>query len=166
MIYSDLEILAIKRISAFIGSILRLKREQCKKAKNQFLIFQVVLQSSITPIKSKGLKYATSVIKFIGLRNKNALSRKVLSHTFSENFRTLFVHFAVNVNEKLIQPTHNFNDAKNGQMEQKENKDSKQRIVRQTRCDIYRKTFDFEQKKKSEESVTNHEVNRYILLRE
>ncbi|ETO11965.1 hypothetical protein RFI_25408 [Reticulomyxa filosa] len=37
----------------------------------------------ITTIKSKELKSATSVIKFPGLRNKNALSRKVLVHTFS-----------------------------------------------------------------------------------
>ncbi|ETN98667.1 hypothetical protein RFI_38825, partial [Reticulomyxa filosa] len=47
---------------------------------------------------------------------------------------------------------------KNGQMEQKENNDGKQRIVRQPRCDIYRKTFAAEQKKKREEAVTNPEV--------
>ncbi|ETO04419.1 hypothetical protein RFI_32979 [Reticulomyxa filosa] len=76
---------------------------------------------------SKELKSSTSVIKFIGLRNKSALSRKV-AHTFSGNFRTLFVHFAVNINEKLIQLDYNFNYANNGQIEQKENQDCKRRI--------------------------------------
>ncbi|ETO12240.1 hypothetical protein RFI_25136 [Reticulomyxa filosa] len=40
----------------------------------------------LTPIKSKELKSATSVTKFLGLRNKNALSRKVLAHTFSGHY--------------------------------------------------------------------------------
>ncbi|ETO11780.1 hypothetical protein RFI_25596 [Reticulomyxa filosa] len=53
------------------------------------------------------------------------LSRKVLSHTFSGNFRTLFVHFEVDVNEKqLTHLAQNFNDAKDGQIEQKENQGS------------------------------------------
>ncbi|ETN97228.1 hypothetical protein RFI_40303, partial [Reticulomyxa filosa] len=46
------------------------------------------------------------------------------------------------------------NDAKDGQMEQKENQDGKQKIVRQPRCDIYRKKFAAEQKKKREEAET------------
>ncbi|ETN98530.1 hypothetical protein RFI_38962 [Reticulomyxa filosa] len=86
-------------------------------------------------------------IVFIGLKNKNILSRKVLAHTF----RTLFVHFAVDVNEQQL--ANNFNDSKNGQIEQKENSDDKQRIVKQPRCDIYRKTFATEQKQKRENAV-------------
>ncbi|ETO36479.1 hypothetical protein RFI_00583 [Reticulomyxa filosa] len=64
------------------------------------------------------------------LLNKNALSRKVLAHTFSENFQTLFIHFAVDVNEQqLMQLAQNFNNIKNGQIEKKENNDGKQRII-------------------------------------
>ncbi|ETO11132.1 hypothetical protein RFI_26244 [Reticulomyxa filosa] len=86
----------------------------------------------VTPIKSKKFTSATSVIKFLGLRNKNALSKKVLAHIFSGNFRTLFIHFEVDVNEQqLMQLAQNFNNIKNRQMEQKENNDRKQRIVMQ-----------------------------------
>ncbi|ETO00191.1 hypothetical protein RFI_37256, partial [Reticulomyxa filosa] len=34
-----------------------------------------------------------------------------------------------------------------------------------SRCDIYRKSFAAEQKKKREEAVINPEINRYVLLR-
>ncbi|ETO03525.1 hypothetical protein RFI_33880 [Reticulomyxa filosa] len=62
---------------------------------------------------SKELKSVKAVIKLLGLKNKNVLSRKVLAHTFSGNFRTLFVHFAVDVNDQqLSQLAHNFNDPK------------------------------------------------------
>ncbi|ETO10568.1 hypothetical protein RFI_26809 [Reticulomyxa filosa] len=57
----------------------------------------------VTSIKSKELKSATSLIKFIRLKNNNALSRKQLAH--------------------------NFNDDNNVQIEQ----DCKQRIVSQPR---------------------------------
>ncbi|ETO02500.1 hypothetical protein RFI_34931, partial [Reticulomyxa filosa] len=69
----------------------------------------------VTNIKSKELKSATAVIKLLGLKNSNVLSRKVLSHTFSGNFSTLFVHFAVDINDQLA---HNFNNSKNVQIEQ------------------------------------------------
>ncbi|ETN99440.1 hypothetical protein RFI_38034 [Reticulomyxa filosa] len=65
-------------------------------------------------------------------------------------FPALFVHFAVDINEQQLTHPQNFNDEKDGQMEQKENQDGKH-IVRQPRCDIYRKTFASEQKKKREE---------------
>ncbi|ETN97912.1 hypothetical protein RFI_39614, partial [Reticulomyxa filosa] len=81
-------------------------------------------------------------------------------------FRTLFVHFAVDVNDhQLSQLAHNFNDSKNVQIEQKDNSNGNQRIVKQPRCDIYRKSFAAEQKKKREEAVINPEINRYVLLR-
>ncbi|ETO16420.1 hypothetical protein RFI_20920 [Reticulomyxa filosa] len=105
------------------------------------------------------LKSATSVIKFIGLTNKNALSRKILAHTFSGNFRTLFVHFAVDINEQqLTQLAHNFNDVKDGQMEQKENQDGSQDVILIVRHLLLNK-------RKGEEAVINPEVNRYVLLR-
>ncbi|ETO34135.1 hypothetical protein RFI_02959 [Reticulomyxa filosa] len=92
----------------------------------------------VTHIKSKELKSATAVIKLLVL---NVLSRKVLAHTFSGNFSTLFVHFAVDVNDQQLgQLAHNFNDPKNVQIEQKDNSDDNQRIIKQT--------FAAEQKKK------------------
>ncbi|ETO02273.1 hypothetical protein RFI_35163, partial [Reticulomyxa filosa] len=94
----------------------------------------------VTSIKSKELKSAIAVIKFIGLKNKNILPRKVLVHTVSGNFRTLFVHFAVDVNEQqLNQLDHNFNENS--------------------------KTFAAEQKQKRENAVINPEINKYVLLR-
>ncbi|ETO08416.1 hypothetical protein RFI_28971 [Reticulomyxa filosa] len=60
------------------------------------------------------IKSPTAVIKLLGLKNSNVLSRKVLAHTFSGNFRALFDHFAVDVNDQqLIQLAHKFNDSKN-----------------------------------------------------
>ncbi|ETO35503.1 hypothetical protein RFI_01560 [Reticulomyxa filosa] len=97
-------------------------------------------------------RISDSVIKLLGL---NVLSRKILAHTFSGNFRTLFVHFAVDVNDQQpSQLAHNFN-SKNVQIEQKDNSNDNQRIVKHTRCDIYRKIFATEQKKKREEAVIN-----------
>ncbi|ETO32749.1 hypothetical protein RFI_04370 [Reticulomyxa filosa] len=43
----------------------------------------------------------------LGLKDMNRLSRNVIAHTFSGNFKTIFVHFAVNVNKKLCD---SFND--------------------------------------------------------
>ncbi|ETO01152.1 hypothetical protein RFI_36288 [Reticulomyxa filosa] len=108
----------------------------------------------VTNIKFKELKSATAVITLLGLKNRNVLSRKVLAHTFSGNFRTLFVHFAVDL-------ANNFNDSKNMQIEQKDNSNGNQRIVKQPRCDIYRKSFAAEQKKKREEAV-NKKKKIYI----
>ncbi|ETO33675.1 hypothetical protein RFI_03418 [Reticulomyxa filosa] len=79
----------------------------------------------VTTIKFKELKPVTSVIKFIGLKSKNALSKKVLAYIFWK-FQNIICSFC----------THNFNDAKNGQIEKKEDQDGKQ-IVRKPKCDIY-----------------------------
>ncbi|ETO36821.1 hypothetical protein RFI_00241 [Reticulomyxa filosa] len=62
------------------------------------------------------------------------------------------------VNEqKLIQLVHNFNDEKDGQIEQKK--------IKIPRCDIYRKTFAAEQKKKREEVLTNPEKGQMEMNR-
>ncbi|ETO03542.1 hypothetical protein RFI_33860, partial [Reticulomyxa filosa] len=99
-------------------------------------------------------------IKFKELKSE-CIVQEVLAHTFSGNFSTL-----VDVNDQqLSQLAHNFNDSKNVQIEQKDNSNGNQRIVKQPRCDIYRKSFAVEQKKKREEAVINPEINRYVLLR-
>ncbi|ETO35842.1 hypothetical protein RFI_01220 [Reticulomyxa filosa] len=98
-------------------------------------------------------------IIFENVLEKNIYFSDLLAHTFSGNFQILFVYFAVDISEQLIQLANNFN-IKNGQIEQKESKDENQRITMRPRCDIYSKTFAAEQKKKREEAVINPEINK------
>ncbi|ETO01796.1 hypothetical protein RFI_35642 [Reticulomyxa filosa] len=75
-------------------------------------------------------EYASSTIIHVckysnNCQNKNILSKKVLANTFSGNFRTLFVHFAVDISEQqLIQLANNFNNIKNAKRNENEIKET------------------------------------------
>ncbi|ETO01787.1 hypothetical protein RFI_35652 [Reticulomyxa filosa] len=99
-------------------------------------------------------------------RHSNQVQRTSISDIKYECIHSLeiFAHYSF-ILQLMLANNDLFNDAKNEQMEHKENNNEKQRIVRQPRCDIYRKTFAAEQQKKLEEVVTNPEVNMYVLLR-
>ena len=128
----------------------------------------------ITPIKAREIKSETSVIKFLGLKNRNQLTKKIIRHTFSGDFRTIFIHFSRDVNEQhLIQLVENFNNSHiqqeemkvgDDQQEEKINK-KEQKHQKQPRCQLFRKEFAEEQKKRREEAVLNPEINKNVLLR-
>ncbi|ETO00362.1 hypothetical protein RFI_37085 [Reticulomyxa filosa] len=86
------------RIEAIEEVIFENVWEKNMKVRRQFMCSNN-LTIVVTNIKSRELKSATAVIKLLGLKNMNVLSRKVLAYAFSGNFRTLFVHFAVDVND-------------------------------------------------------------------
>ncbi|ETN99166.1 hypothetical protein RFI_38315, partial [Reticulomyxa filosa] len=138
--------------------------EEVKKVKHYHSTLQVVVSSS--NLQHNDEKKADE-ITFKNTWKKNMKTRRqfLCSNVSTIVITPLFVHFAVDISEQqLIQFANSFNDATNEQIEQKENQDGKQRTVRQPRCDIYRKTF-AEQKRRREEAVTNPDVNRFILLR-
>ncbi|ETO01338.1 hypothetical protein RFI_36102, partial [Reticulomyxa filosa] len=127
-----------------------------KKSEYSRLDLQVVVSSS--NLQHNDEKTVDEII-FENVLEKNIYFSDLLAHTFSGNFQILFVYFAVDISEQLIQLANNFN-IKNGQIEQKESKDENQRITMRPRCDIYSKTFAAEQKKKREEAVINPEINK------
>ncbi|ETO01376.1 hypothetical protein RFI_36064, partial [Reticulomyxa filosa] len=121
---------------------------------------------AITSIQAKELKSATSVIKLIGLNNRHQLSSDVIAHTFSGNLRTLYVHFAVNVNAQHLQQlceTFNKKQLESDSDEKSENKFKKSK--RQPKCQIYLRNYVDEIKKRKQQEIFNPELNEIVLLK-
>ncbi|ETO10873.1 hypothetical protein RFI_26504, partial [Reticulomyxa filosa] len=115
---------------------------------------------------AKELKSATSVLKLIGLKNRHQLSRDVIANTFSGNLRTLYVHFALNVNAQHLQQlceTFNKKQLESNSDEKSENKSKKAK--RQPKCQIYLRNYVDEIKKRKQQEAFNPELNKIVLLK-
>ncbi|ETO01243.1 hypothetical protein RFI_36197, partial [Reticulomyxa filosa] len=98
-------------------------------------------------------------------KNLSQQHQSVIAHTFS-NLRTVYVHFAVNVNmQHLQQLCETFNNKHLALDGDEKSEDKHKKIKRHHRCQIYQRNYVDEIKKRKQQEVYNPELNKTVLLR-
>ncbi|ETO15448.1 hypothetical protein RFI_21916 [Reticulomyxa filosa] len=112
----------------------------------------------ITLVDGRLLKSSSSVLELFG-ENVKQLATKIKAHTFSQTWRTLFVHFdSKQINgEGLEKIATSFNELH--QQENKEEDENEEKKKKKTmKCVVYNPKYAPEQKERSEK-------NLFVLLK-
>ncbi|ETO04254.1 hypothetical protein RFI_33143, partial [Reticulomyxa filosa] len=102
-------------------------------------------------IPKDSLMSQTSILKFIGIKDKGFV-KKLKIHTFSQSWKTLFVHFQNQVKlEELQSIVEQFNSRQQAKSQELDNDEKKDYVS--------------EQLEKRKQEISNPERNRCVLLK-
>lgn len=124
----------------------------------------------ITPVNGKLLRSATSILKLFGSYGKQ-LALKMKTYTFSQSWKTLYLHFNEQVNlQALEDAASRFNQLhtpaevdKKIEEQEEQGEDQKPKIT--MKCIVYSSTYVTEQKERRKQEVQDPEINKCVLLR-